>query len=1562
MDQAPADGDDTPAHDEPLPSRIVGIGASAGGLEAIEALLSTASPGTRLAYVVIQHLDPQHTSMLGQILGRRTPLPVLDATHGVLALADHVYTIQPGAALELVGGCFRVSARGAEPREVINEFFRSLAADQGSRAVGIVLSGTGSDGTEGLRAIREHGGLTLAQAPETAKYDGMPAAAIAAGVVDHVLPVAQMLRAVLEHAQQSPHRMPPPETGPPVPVSGLQTPTAALLTDEQVAAFIAPVCEILERATGHDFSQYKQGTVLRRLRRRLFDRQPETMEDYLELLASDPQEPMLLANDLLIGVTQFFRDAEALEFLAAHVLPNILETARADGGVRIWVPGCATGEEAYSIGILVIEGLEALGTSLPVQIYATDIDTDAIAVARRSLYPATIAEHVSEARLARFFSHEDDQYRVSREVREMCIFSEHSLIRDPPFLNLDLVSCRNVLIYMDAALQKRVVSILHYALRPSGYLFLGLSESLAAHSELFETVDKQYRVFKRIDRVRRPQLPPPVRIVPRPAPQLVHAPARSAPQELEINAAFERLMLQEYVPPSVVVNERGDVLCVAGLTGRYLQPPAGVLTTNILDLAHSSLRIELRAALHAAARTHTKVIRDGVPVELDDTTQLLRITVRPMARIKPPLFVVILQTRTEHGGVLDEPDALGPDGAMEQLESELRTTRADLRTTIEELESANEALKSSNEELLSTNEEMQSANEELQSSQEELKSLNEELATVNAELSRKVDELGQANSDLQNLFSATDVATVFLNRELRVTKFTPAAKQLFRLIAADVGRPIADLAQRFVDLDLAADTREVLRSLAPVERQVQTLDGHAWYLLRIIPYRTQADAIAGAVVTLADISGIKRAEFQRLASERKYRNLFESIDEGFCVVEVLFDTAENPVDYRFIEVNKAFEQQLGVAHVVGRRMREITATHEEHWFQTFGQVAKTGDPLRIELSSAAQGRHYDVYAFRTGAPEQQWVAVLLNDITERKQREVEREQLLDQLREAQAQLSQDLDGMSRLHKIGSLFLEEGNLEAVLNEIVDAAISVSRADFGDIQLLDGESGKSVVAAQRGLPDELLKFRREHGMSYGAMKAVIERGERVVVEDIEQSPIYANTPALRVHLDAGVRAVESTPIIGRSGAPVGIISTCHHEPGRPGVGALALLDLLARQTSDIFERARAESALRTANAQLLAADERKNFYFGMLSHELRNPLAAVRAALQVFDRADANSDQAQQANAIIRRQVEQLTRMVEDLLDITRISNGKVQLACERLDLDALVRATAQDSRWAFDQRKVAFEVHAAPGPVWVDADPVRLAQAIGNLLQNAAKFSASGTKATLSIERDSRNRRVFVRVQDNGIGIAPELLPRMFEPFFQVDTSLDRSQGGLGLGLAVVKGLIELHGGSVQATSDGPGRGATFTIELPLAREQAPEIIPPTPTPDPNAPPLRVLLIEDNIDTATALTLLLAAEGHTMAAALSGPAGLETARSFRPDAVICDIGLPGMDGYAVARALRAEFGPTLPIIGLSGYAGQENVDKAKDAGFDVYLVKPATPELLSRTLLRLTAARAAATRT
>jgi two-component system CheB/CheR fusion protein len=1206
---------------------VVGIGASAGGLDAFERFLRHVPSSSGLAFVLVQHLNPEHESILAEILARATDIPVAFAKDGQQIEADHVAVMPRDATLLVESGRLRlVAAESRGQRQPINAFLTSLAEDQRDNAVGIVLSGTGSDGALGIAAVKRHGGTTFAQAPGDAQYESMPQAAIATGKVDRALPVEEIPAALAELA-----------------ATRHQQPGESARGEEEG---LRELFELLARQTGHDFSRYKRSSILRRLHRRMSETRTATIRDYVALLTLDEGESSRLTDDLMINVTAFFRDGEPFQSLERVAIPDVLERTSGEG-VRIWVPACASGEEAYTVAMLLRERMDRMTPPPKAQIFATDIDASALAEARRGRYASTVERQVSPERLIRFFIKNGDSYTVAKNIRDLCIFTAHDIARDPPFSRMDVVCCRNLLIYLEPALQRRVLETLHYAMRPGGYLLLGKAETIGpGELELFEMVEKADRLFRRRDSDRRPGIATLVE------PGVTALRAGVAPLSRrsppDVRSAAERsrkIVLEEYASPSVVVDGRGEIRYLWGTNlSVYLPPHPGPPATNVMHLVRQELKAGLGASLHSAARQGGPVIHKDLTVVVDGVERRVNIVVRrlPPAEQDPDqLFLVVFQELQTPAVVPGTPLDAPTLEQYRRLEAELASSRERLQFTVDELENANEALRASNEQLQTTNEELHSSNEELQTSQEELHSVNEELNTVNAELSKKVEEMEILYGDLQNLFQSTEIATVLLDRDFRISRFTPEAMTMFRLADGDVGRSLADFAARFDAEDVPREVAQVLRSLQPVERTVRTVEAGRSFLMRIHPYRTPSNTIAGVVISFVDITELKKTE---------------------------------------------------------AALREVMA---------------------------------------------------------------------------------------------------------------------------------------------------------------------------------------------------------------------------------------------------EREQAEQALREA-------DRHKDQFLAMLSHELRNPLAPIHNSLHLLETSPAGGEVARHAQQIIARQVGHLTRIVDDLLDTTRVAHGKLQLHRERIDLRELVRRTAEDHRDLFAERGIRFDVVVPARAAWVDGDWTRLSQVLENLVQNAAKFSTKGGTVRLVLELADGLAELHVR--DNGIGMEPEMLSRLFKPFSQADDTLSRSGGGLGLGLVLVKGLVETHGGTVEGTSAGRGTGTDFVVRLPIA--PSPPLDAAGQEPHVSPRPRRVLVIEDNVDGAESLRDLLEIEGHTVAVANDGPQGVEMGREFRPEVVLCDIGLPGMSGYEVATALRKD--PALGgafLIALTGYALPDDQRRAMNTGFDLHLSKPATVEQLRSAIAR-----------
>lgn len=857
---------------------IVALGASAGGVEALEQFFRALDGRAGLAFVVLTHLDAHRESRLGEILRSQVQFPVVSAQDGMRVEADHVYVLQPGTILTVAQGVLRARRIDAPHREThpIDVFFSSLAADRGERAIGIVLSGTGGDGTLGLKAIKERGGITLAQGSNrSAPHHGpMPDSAVAAGVVDLVLPVEDM----------------------PARLRDLVRPLRALDTfadiEQDSSAAIEEtrrtICQILQARTGHDFSGYKPSTFLRRVNRRRQMLELSDLTLYVARLRETPEEASCLFRDLLIGVTGFFRDRNAFEALEKKVIPRLFENKGPGDTLRVWVPGCATGEEVYSLAILLREHMQSLLHVPQVQVFATDIDSAALRVARAGCYPAVLLEDIAPERLRRFFIEDQGVYSVSHEIRDLCIFSAHSVIRDPPFSRLDLVSCRNLLIYLGAGLQEQVLPIFHYALRPGGFLFLGTAESVTQHAELFVPIDKKHRIFQRRERDGAPYLP-----LARLSLAVPRLPADPAVNAIGPRRSAELRVLERFAPAHVVVNAEGELLYLSPGTGKYLELPSGPPTRHLVPMARPGLRLDLRTALQEAVQTRRTVSREPLAIEGEGGRLELSLTVEPLqSGGAETLFLVVFKDLPAMPAGGHEVSAASDPGTREAFERELRDLHERLQVTIEEYETSTEELKSANEELLSLNEELQAANEELQTSKEELQSINEELHTVNMELASKIEQLDRANSDLRNLFESTRIPSVFLDKDLLVRSFTPAASEIFHLIPSDRGRPLTDIATRLQSETIGADCRAVLGSRQPIERHVSRREDGAHYLMRVQPYLSSDDVVDGVTLSFVDITALAVAEerqrqlLSQIEAERaRLRALLEQIPVGVLLAE-----------------------------------------------------------------------------------------------------------------------------------------------------------------------------------------------------------------------------------------------------------------------------------------------------------------------------------------------------------------------------------------------------------------------------------------------------------------------------------------------------------------------------------------------------------------------------------------------------------------------------------------------------------------------------------------------------
>ncbi len=1333
---------------------VVGIGTSAGGLAILKRFFACTSADSGLAYVVIMHLAPDHTSILADLLQSHVPMPVQQVTEDLVIEANQVYVIPPGRNLSTIDSHLRLSrleARRAE-RAPIDHFFDTLSQTYREHCVAVVLSGTGSDGSIGISMVKERGGLTIAQEPSEAEFEGMPRSAIATGLVDLVLPVPEMPEQILRFIR----------TTPTVEVDDELTQHA-----EREREILQHIFAQVRARTGQDFSRYKPSTVLRRIRRRMQLNHTEDLPSYLARLRQYPAEVLQLAEDLLITVTQFFRDAAIYAHIEEHVIPQLFEGKAPGDNIRVWSVGCATGEEPYSLAMLLLEYADRLDVPPTLEVFASDVHEGALARAREGLYPDAIEGYMPQSRLRRFFSKEEGNYRISGELREPLIFANHNLLKDPPFSRQDLIVCRNLLIYMQQETQQKLIELFHYALNPGGLLWLGSAETLS-RAGLFEPESKRNRIYRRRD-VPRAELALPVFARPQRTPMLTGN--RRAPPDAPVSyGGLHQRMVERFALPSILVDQDLRLAHTSEHAGRYLRVPGGELSPHVLKLVRAELGVELQSALQRANDSGEPQRTAPIPLTLEGEPRLVVVHVRPSPNDTLGGLHLVIFDEMPPAQVLDVPASILPNSDSEALAHAQKR----LRDFTVQYEASREEMRSANEQLQSANEELRSTMEELETSKEELQSMNEELHTVNQENRHKVAELSQLTSDLNNLMAASEIATLFLDRDLRIVRVTPRANELFNILPRDSGRPLTDLHRLVAYEQLEEDARTVLDKLVPVQREVQGQHG-AWFLTRVLPYRSTSDQIQGVVITLVDITEHKHAELALRDSEARFRALVDASSQIVWTADAAGQVIDESPSWR------AFTGQSEASR------------HNDGWFEVV---------------------HPDERAF------------------------------------------------------------------------------ARATW-----------------QRCIQ--------------------------------EQEPMDAEFRLQHVSGDWRWTQARAVPLRDPDG----------HVRGWVGMNA----DITAR---------------KTAEAKLLAEDRLKDEFLATLGHELRNPLAPIRTATDLFRQRLPKDAEFQRLCRIQERQLAHLSRLVDDLLDVARIKSGRIHLQLEPLDLRTSATAAIDNTRAAIEAQGQVLRLQQSPDPLPVQGDPVRLVQAATNLLHNACKYTPEGGQ--IDVQTRLADGQAEVRVHDSGIGIAPQMLDQVFDLFIQGSNANEAINSGLGLGLTLVRRIMALHAGTVEVHSEGLGQGSEFILRLPLSAdaeaaladasvadrndaEQARTAAEGTATDDAAATPgersglaRRILIVDDNPDILTSLAMVLTSVGHEVQEAATGAEALALASTFAPEAVVLDIGLPDMDGHAVARALREQPGMAQTVlIAVTGYGQPSDRERAYAAGFDHHLAKPArTRELLA----------------
>ena len=1586
--ESPGPSPDESGRDGPgAPFPIVGVGASAGGLEAFTQLLKHLPPDTGMGFVLVQHLDPEHESALTQILSRATSLPVTEIADNQRVEPNRVYVIPRDTSLSIARGVLKLEPRQKirVPHRPIDAFFESLAADQRDLAIGVVLSGTATDGTLGLEAIKAEGGITFAQ-DDSAKHDSMPRSAVAAGCVDLVLApagIAEELARIARHpyaagqahelqalaeaedafaqddrgsdargeddrAEATAHQDDDtalPSGGSPTPGKsargkgarqGARPSSAAGATAEGYKKILL----LLRNHSGVDFSLYKSTTIQRRISRRMILTKHDTLAEYAGFLRnnSNPKEIDALYSDVLISVTSFFRNPEMFDVLQRTVLPELLKQRTGDP-LRCWVLGCSTGQEAYSIAMAFVEAAEKAPRMRKLQIFATDLNEALLDKARHGLYAKSLADEIAPERLRRFFAEEEGGYRIIKGLREMVVFARQNLIADPPFTRMDIVSCRNLLIYLEPSLQKKALPTFHYALRPGGFLLLGASESIGGFTDLFEPVDRKHKIFSRkaapaaafhlpatkahVERTLTPPGAPPL-----PRPRGGEGAVDALRGELNAQREADRITVNQFAPSGVLVSADLQVLQFRGTTGAYLEPPAGKATFDVLKMAREGLMLPLRAAINEARKENRSARRENVRVKRNGKVRTVTLEVIPLKNLPERCFLVLFEEAEKSGRArrAEVPAAppiskAGAAARVAELESDLSETREYLQSLQEQHEAANEELQAANEEVQSANEELQSINEELETSKEELESANEELSTVNEEMSHRNVELNWLNNDLVNLQTSTRLAIVLVGRDLTLRRFSPQAQKQFDLLATDVGRPIAHLRHGLVSVsapsgvslpesaaqsaegvpaDLEGMLAEVIASVREQDCEVRDRAGR-WLSMHVRPYMTFDNKVDGAVLVLADIDALKQTE-RAAAYARDYaEGIIATVREPLVVLDS---------EMRIERANLAFYRAFRVSarETLGKFFFDLDDRRWDvpHVRELLEKVLARGitiEDFQVEHEAAQPGRQVMLLnARRIHEPLGKSARILLaiEDITARTRAE-------EALRGSEERFRAIADSIPQLAWM--------------------ADAEGRVDWFNRGWL--EYTGTTLEANQGVG-----WKAVHHPDY--VDRVAEKFER--------------------HLREGKDWEDTFPLRGKDGRYRWFLSRMKAIRGASG-----RIERFFGTNTDITEQRQMADALEQNAVFLTEGDRRKDEFLAMLAHELRNPLAPIRNGLNILRRAaspasGSANEAIRSASEIVERQVVQMVRLVDDLLDVSRISRGTIELRTQRVELASVVDHAVEAIGPACEIMEHELSVSVASEPVVLNADPIRLAQALGNLLNNACKFTAKGGRISLNAGREG-GEAVF-RVRDSGIGIAAGNLPRIFGMFAQVDTSLERSAGGLGIGLTLAKTLVVMHGGTMEARSDGLGEGSEFVMRLPIPDEP---VKAPPPAPAVSAsPPMtarRILVVDDNPDSATSLAMLLQLTGNETHIAHDGLEAVDAAAAFRPDVVLLDIGLPKLNGYEAARRIREQpSGNKMVLVALTGWGQEEDRRKSSEAGFDGHLVKPVDYPALMELLAALLPAR------
>ena len=1573
---------------------IVGIGASAGGLNALKEFFRHVPEDSGLAYVVVVHLSPEHKSMLAELLQANVKMPVTQVTKTQHLEANHVYVIPPKSNLSTIDTHLRLSELEEKriDRAPIDHFFRTLAKTHDGSAIGIILTGTGSDGTLGMKEIKEKGGLTIVQDPTEAEYDGMPQSAIATGLMDLVLPLDEIADYLMRFIKTQPRiKLPEDEND----------------LDQEESKLIQRVFSQVKARTGRDFTRYKLATLMRRMQRRMQIYQVELLSDYLELLRKNPEEVRALSDDFLINVTSFFRDKEVYDYLEENVIPKLFENKKSESQIRVWSVGCATGEEAYSLAMLLYEAASEMEISPDIQIFASDLHETSLKKAREGYFPGDINAEINTERLKQFFTRQEGGYRIRKEIREMVIFTPHNLLADPPFSRINLVMCRNLLIYLKKETQKNIFELLHYALVPGGNLVLGTSESLD-HTDLFKIKNKEFSVYTRKN-VNSPE--PRLPVFPK---TKNHFPENVTNEKGDVISmgALHYKTVERYGPPSLLISPDYQLLHISETAGRYLRIPGGEPSRDAFKLVRHELTLELRSVIHTSREKKTAVRSKPVVLSVEGEQRQVFMSSRIIEEDNQEnVILVMFEEYDPPGRLVEKAQEIPKDSTLaklnEELEEELRDKDQQLQAIIEEYETSREEMKASNEELQSANEELRSTMEELETSKEELQSVNEELTTLNQENRHKVAELSQVHDDLQNLLTATDIATLFINKEMRIQRYTSRLSELFNIRPEDRGRPISDITSKLGYDKLEKDAEKVLRNLQPIEKETTDSEGNV-YLTRLRPYRSSEDKIDGVVITFIDFTVRKKVEEDLRNSKLYAESIVETLHEPLLILNPdLIVKNANAEFYNHFKVNRKettgrMIYDLGNGQWNIPRLRELLEDvlpenevfndfEMEHTFQDIGK--------RVMLVNA---RRLD---------DVQLILLGIRDITERKQNEVQlqrmlnvdqvgvlhftddaelinasdsflkmtgytREEFLEQKpgwkdftpEEFVGISKKQLDKLDKTGKIGpyekEYFMKDGSRKWMMF----AGSSLGNGTFVEYCFDISDKKKAEQALEEN--EERLRLTLD-AMEMGSWMR--ERNEDKVFVDennarifgIEGGAQYLNTAQIYEKMHP-----EDRPVIQEAVKKAWEENSEYNKEYRVLVNekerwlvsrGKVVKDGTRKMIGinyDITERKHAEQELKNAKETAENAAKIKEEFLAHMSHEIRTPLNSVVGLAHLLQ--EQPHDKQQAANlATLKTAAENLHQLINDILDYSKLKSGKWEIKPTPIMLRKCIDELAVMHQPMATGKNIGLQTHVDENiPEQLMADEPKLMHILNNLVNNAIKFTdEGGVKVEVTLNR-RKNKKLWLKfsVSDTGIGIKKKQLEEIFNEFSQADHSTVKQYKGTGLGLSIVKMYLKIMGSEIQVESK-PGEGSQFWFVLPV--EEAKKITEAEKKPGKenqrkvNFEDVRILIVEDDEFSRMMLSQMLTMWGIEHDEALNGKEAVKLAEKNNYHIVLIDVHMPVMDGYDATEVLRTMKNyKNKPIYALTADVTESVTRAVKKGLFSGKMVKPFDPDKLYSDILKI----------